>query len=108
MIATKGPILSDTRAVLSQVIERARQLGNDVVVAFDLDSTVFDNRPRQARIFKEYGAARGLPMLSKCRGEDFTSWNLREPLVRSGLDKKTVDELYPDLKAFWRDRFFTS
>jgi hypothetical protein len=42
------------------ILEKARSLGSQAVLAFDLDSTLFDNRPRQARIRGLFGLARAL------------------------------------------------
>lgn len=95
--------------VLRGVLERARSLGSSAVLAFDLDSTLFDNRPRQARILREYGQAKNAVALTACQPQHFISgWDLRGALRALGLDEHQVQATYPDLKQFWQERFFTS
>jgi hypothetical protein len=70
---------------------------------------VFDNRPRQARIVREYGAHAGLPGLQQCQARHLSKggWDLAvafhalAPDVDYGLHARP-------LKAFWTERFFTS
>ena len=38
---------------LRGILDSSRKAGAQGVLVFDLDSTVFDNRPRQARIVRE-------------------------------------------------------
>jgi hypothetical protein len=95
--------------VLRSVLDRARSVGPGAVLAFDLDSTVFDNRPRQARIVREFGQARNAAALTACQPHHFASgWDLRAALLALGLDAFQADALYPDLRQFWQTRFFTS
>ena len=63
MIASARSPLTYDPTVLERVLARVRALPGAVVV-FDLDSTLLDNRPRQARILREFGAARGIPALA--------------------------------------------
>jgi hypothetical protein len=96
-------------AQLRGVLQTAAALGKKGVLVFDLDSTVFDNRPRQARIVRELGAARGIPALEKCGVEQWSSgWDLKGALVNCGLSEEEAGRLYKDAKAFWGARFFTS
>jgi hypothetical protein len=105
----RNRVRPDWPTVLERVETRSRELGTKGVVAFDLDSTLFDNRTRQARIVREFGTARGLPPLAACRASDFTSgWDLRGALLKVGLPKPEVERIYPELKRFWEERFFTS
>jgi hypothetical protein len=78
------------------------------VAVFDLDSTLFDNRPRQAQILREYGIIRGLPELFHAERQHFLDWDLLGPLVRIGIEQKRAEAIFPDLKEFWRSLFFTS
>jgi len=97
------------RFVLRQVLDSARLHGARGVAVFDLDSTLFDNRPRQARILREFGAARGVPELSACAAEHWTtSWDMEEAMRACGVPAERAAALFPEAKAFWRDRFFTS
>lgn len=95
--------------VLYQVIEEARALGNRAVVAFDLDSTLFDNRPRQARILREFGAARNVAPLAGCAAAHWDSgWDMKAAMRNCGVAPDEVERLYPEAKQFWQERFFTS
>jgi hypothetical protein len=109
MTSFQNRILPNWTKSLQDVLEQARALGPKALLAFDLDSTLFDNRPRQARIVREFGEARGIPELTACTSEHFSSgWDLRGPMKDLGLSAERVEALYPDLKAFWAERFFTS
>src|SRR5262245_33515017 len=102
-------IPSDWPRYLEEILVRARALGRGAVLAFDLDSTVFDNRPRQARIVREFGAAHGVPELAKCRGEFFDAgWDMKAALRNCGLSPSEIDRVFPNAKAFWAERFFTT
>ncbi len=96
-------------APLVQVLELARRFGPTGVVVLDLDSTVFDNRPRQVRILREYGLARGIDCLTRNRIDHWpTSWQVRSALINSGLSAEEALRLLPDVRQFWGERFFTS
>ncbi len=108
MAAFDKRIGADWGGVLRRILARARSLGPRAVVAFDLDSTLFDNRPRQARILREFGAARNIPALAGCAANHFDSgWDLKGAMRNCGLNAGEVERLYPDLKTFWYARFFT-
>ncbi len=99
----------DWHKTLERILEEASRHGADGLLVFDLDSTVFDNRPRQARIVREFGAARGLTPLTRCQPWHFTSgWDLRGAVVACGYPQAEADAMYTELKAFWQERFFTS
>jgi hypothetical protein len=105
----KDRIKSGWDSQLRSVLDSSRKAGAKGVLVFDLDSTVFDNRPRQARIVRELGAARGIPKLEKCGVEHWSSgWDLKAALVKCGLSEEEAGRLYKDAKAFWGARFFTS
>ncbi|MSP59175.1 MAG: hypothetical protein EXR72_02340 [Myxococcales bacterium] len=94
--------------ILDDASGRARALGRGGVVVFDLDSTLFDNRPRQARILAEFGALRGVAALAGCRAEHWTSWFISDAMRQTGLAAEQVSALAPAAREFWRERFFTS
>lgn len=97
------------RKVLHHVLEAAKRHGATGIAVFDLDSTLFDNRPRQARILREYGVARGIEALAGCQpGHYADGWNMIEAMVACGLPRDEADALFPDAKEFWRERFFSS
>jgi hypothetical protein len=78
------------------------------VAVFDLDSTLLDNRPRQARILREYGAAAGVATLLAARPEHWQGWDLRVALANAGLSPAEVERHAAPARRFWAARFFTS
>lgn len=95
-------------SVLGRVLTRAAELGPKGLVIFDLDSTLLDNRPRQALILREYGTASGIKELTACQPEHFTGWSLRPPMLACGLPEPRVLVLEQEARRFWKERFFTS
>ncbi|MBL9037270.1 MAG: hypothetical protein JNG84_02025 [Archangium sp.] len=99
----------DWSSVLERVLAAGRERKASGLLVFDLDSTIFDNRPRQARIVREFGAAKNLTPLTKCQPFHFTSgWDLRAAVMSCGVSAADAEAMYKDLKAFWAERFFTS
>jgi hypothetical protein len=76
--------------------------------AFDLDSTILSNKVRQARIVREYGRERGDERLAACPPEAIVSWDLRDSARLCGLSAGEAEAIYPELKRYWHERFFTS
>ena len=94
---------------LREILAQARSLGSKAVLAFDLDSTLFDNRPRQARILREFGATRGLTPLGACLADHWdTGWDMKAAMRNCGLSPEQIEAHYNDARAFWMERFFTS
>jgi len=109
--------------VLSQVLERVRAArdariahgGKPVKVVFDLDSTIFDVKPRTLRILKEFamGAeAKGLsPAISQWAmglSAHKLLYTLEESAAANGLPEP-IDKAKDFFRAafkFWRKRFF--
>ncbi|ABF90148.1 hypothetical protein MXAN_2665 [Myxococcus xanthus DK 1622] len=105
----KKRIRDDWRDTLRSILERARSQGSSAVLAFDLDSTLFDNRPRQARILREYGAARSLAVLAACEPHHWvTGWDMKEAMRACGLEDALVESHFAEARRFWAERFFTS
>ncbi len=93
-------------AVLRRVEEAASAGG--AIVTFDLDSTLFDNRPRQLRILEAFARDHGLTGVERLSVESIDGWRLSESIARlDGLDGR-LEALTRAFKPFWRDRFFTS
>ena len=107
MIASARSSLAIDPSVLDRVLARVRALA-DAVVVFDLDSTLLDNRPRQARILREFGVAHGIPALAAARPEHWQDWSIQRAMSNAGLSSAEVARLLEEAKQFWRDRFFTS
>jgi hypothetical protein len=93
-------------ALLARTIEAAR--APDAVVVFDLDSTLLDNRPRQARIMREYGAAHGVAALAGGRAEHWNGWDSRVAMRNAGLDGDGIERHHARFRDYWTERFFTS
>lgn len=105
----KKRIRDDWRDALHSILARARSLGPQGVLAFDLDSTLFDNRARQARILREYGVARSVEVLAACGPHHWVGgWDMREAMRACGLEDAQVEVHYTDARRFWAERFFTS
>jgi hypothetical protein len=94
---------------LRGILEQARSLGPQAVLAFDLDSTLFDNRPRQARIVREFGLAQAVEKLGACAPHHWDSgFDMRGAMLNCGLSSDEVESHYEALRTFWLKRFFTS
>jgi hypothetical protein len=104
--ATLDPI--ESAALLTRVIQRAGAVGKRAVVAFDLDSTLLDNRPRQARILREYGALHQLDALAGHHADHWQGWDARVAMRRSGLADDLIEAHFAPFRTFWREKFFTS
>jgi hypothetical protein len=98
----------DQDRILEEALARARGAAPDGVAVFDLDSTLLDNRPRQARILREYGAAAGLPALRAARPEHWQGWELGIALRNAGLSADEAARHAGAARRFWAERFFTS
>jgi hypothetical protein len=99
--------LHDQSEILRGALEAVRAAPL-AVAAFDLDSTLLSNKPRQARIVRELGQLKGEPRLASCPPEAIVSWDLRDSMRLCGLSADESAALYDEAKEFWRQRFFTS
>jgi hypothetical protein len=98
------------REVLGQVLADAGRLGGAGVLAFDLDSTLLDNRPRQAALVQRFIAERGgLPVLAGFDARHLhTGFDMREALLRHGLGEEESERFFVDFLPYWRAHFFTN
>ena len=94
--------------ILAGALARAAAAPPGAVAVFDLDSTVLDNRPRQARIVQDYGRAADLPALLGARPEHWKGWDLEAALVAAGLPPAEARGRRAEFRRFWAERFFTS
>jgi hypothetical protein len=92
--------------VLKQVLERLEASPGAVV--FDLDSTLLDNRPRQAQILRDFGSLRGHDAFSALTAAHFEDWDLRRALRNAGVTSETIEGVYGDARAFWQRWFFSN
>lgn len=104
---TPMPERTFSSVALISVLEKAALLGPRAVVAFDLDSTLLDNRPRQLKIIHEFGMEINHEKIKNCRMDQVDAWSLEWTLRYCGLSPKEVDALLPDLTKFWQQRFFS-
>jgi hypothetical protein len=95
-------------SILEAALARARAAAPRGVAVFDLDSTLLDNRPRQARILREYGARAGLAALAAARPDHWQGWDLADAMRRAGLGPLEVARHLLAARRFWSARFFTS
>jgi hypothetical protein len=95
-------------ALLAEVVDRAAAAVGPALIAFDLDSTVLDNRPRQAFILREYGAAHGVPAFTRCQAAHWTSWDARAAMAAAGATPEEIERHHASYLDYWRTRFFTS
>ncbi|HZI05737.1 MAG TPA: hypothetical protein VEZ71_17030, partial [Archangium sp.] len=94
---------------LRDILAQARSLGSQAVLAFDLDSTLFDNRPRQARILREFGKAREVEKLGACEPHHWESgFDMRGAMRNCGLSAEEAEAHFEAARSFWLERFFTS
>jgi hypothetical protein len=94
--------------ILAQALARARAAAPGALAVFDLDSTLLDNRPRQARILREYGEVAGLPALLSAGPEHWRGWDIEAALVAAGLPPEVARRHHDPALRFWAERFFTS
>ncbi|AKU90472.1 HAD family hydrolase [Vulgatibacter incomptus] len=103
-----APPASD-RLVLPRVLETARRLGSSGLAVFDLDSTLLDNKPRQARILQEYGEAVGVAALARSTLAHWgSSWDMEGAMRAAGLQAAEIERHLEAAMRFWEERFFTS
>jgi predicted secreted acid phosphatase len=93
-------------AVLEKILQAAALPG--ALVSFDLDSTLFDNRPRQLAILAEFAQSKGLTGVEKLQPERIDGWRTAEEIAALGGAAGREQELMAEFKAFWKGRFFTS
>ncbi len=99
---------ADQPAILLAALARVHHAGPGAVAVFDLDSTLLDNRPRQARILRAYGRAAGLAELEHAGPEHVDGWDLGRALRAAGLGEAETRIHAGPFRQFWRERFFTS
>ncbi len=99
---------ADQAAILLAALARARAGGRAAIAALDLDSTLLDNRPRQAEILRDYGRFAGIPALGAVGPEHLQGWDLERALRNAGLSRGEVDLHAAAVRRFWEERFFTN
>jgi phosphoglycolate phosphatase-like HAD superfamily hydrolase len=100
----------DWQGVLANILADAARLGRKAVLAFDLDSTLLDNRPRQAALVQRFvGEGGGFPSLASFDARHLqTGFDMREALQRHGLTALEAAAFLTDFRPYWREHFFTN
>lgn len=96
---------AENAELLDRIVAHAAGGG---VAVFDLDGTLFDTRPRQVRIYREYAARTGATSIFRVEAEHFRDWSISNTLRAAGVPEPVIAEHYEPLRKFWADRFFTS
>jgi hypothetical protein len=103
--------LPDERAaeILAEALARATgAAGASPLIVFDLDSTLLDNRPRQALILREYGAEVGHALLAGASPDHWHGWDVRVAMANAGLSPEDIERHFEPFRGYWFERFFTS
>ena len=106
-----GAVSLETSAatkLLGEVVSAAKSKGPKAIVAFDLDSTLLNNSPRQSLIMREYGSANGVVKLAESTAAHWDSWDFYDPMIRAGLSPEEAKEHQAPFTNFWKERFFSS
>ena len=95
-------------ALLDRIIATATQHGEAGVGVFDLDGCLFDTRPRQVHIVREFANQHDALDLYAVSTAHFKDWDLGHTLLNAGIARARVGTLIEALKTFWFTRFFSS
>ena len=101
------PLKRDQAALLLRSVIESAKLDR-AVVAFDLDSTVLNNAPRQSLILREYGEFVGEECLRVSTASDWQGWSFTLAMQNAGLSQEDAERHAEAFRPFWRERFFTS
>jgi len=94
--------------VLADVLALAQKAGESGVTVFDLDGCLFDTRPRQVHIFRELASQEGHIELYEVETSHFQDWDLKRTMLNAGIGEERAEELYPAVREYWWNHFFTS
>jgi hypothetical protein len=108
-------LLPRGEAVLSEVVRRVaeeRDAGARPLVLFDVDGTLYENRPRIVRILAEWIASRSdgherMQAILQRLSAEAMFYGPREALISAGLDAE-AEEILAEAEAFWTERFFSN
>ncbi len=96
---------------LTSLIEHCEACGANgrvPVVVFDLDGCVFDNRPRQVQIIREFAAQHGEYELYALEAHHIVDWHLSHALRNAGVAEESIQRVKDRLSAYWHRQFFRS
>lgn len=97
-----------TRASARTVLAAVQRNCAGQMVLFDLDSTLVNNRPRSARIMREFAATQNEPLLAAAAGHHWQDWSATRAMRNMGLAAERAEALNQLFDDFWRPRFFSS
>ena len=95
--------------VLQGLIDRClstAKLGQVPVAVFDLDGCLFDNRPRQIQIVREFAAQYGEYDLFRLRDDHIEDWSLDASFRAAGIPEATIERVRRPITVFWQRQFF--
>jgi hypothetical protein len=95
-------------SLLDRIIDTAQQHGDSSVGVFDLDGCLFDTRPRQVLIIREYASETGALDLYRIQATHFKDWDLGNTMRNAGFTEDRIAALKQPLADFWFNRFFRS
>jgi len=95
-------------ALLDEITASAARAGTTGVGVFDLDGCLFDTRPRQVKIIREYASIHDALDLYCIREEHFTDWSLATTMRNAGIAEERIAGIKHDLADFWASKFFRS
>jgi len=95
---------ASSSSVLHQIISECKHR----IVMFDLDSTLIDNRTRNARIMREFGALNNIAILGNAKPEHWHDWSVQNAMSNIGLSALAIESIVEPFNEFWTERFFTS
>jgi hypothetical protein len=95
-------------ALLDRIIAHVATTGASGVGVIDLDGCLFDTRPRQVKIIREYASAHDALDLYCIQAEHFTDWSLATTMRNAGIQEDRIQALKKELADFWFKRFFQS
>lgn len=99
---------ADQDEVLGASLRIAAAAPPGAVAVLDLDGTLFDTRPRQVQIFREWGSLMGVAAVYRVQEGHFIDWSLPDTLLRAGLTEAEVAAHHKALRAHWETRFFSN
>ncbi len=93
-------------ALLDQMLSVARQNAGKGVAVFDLDATLFDNRPRIIQIWRQLASRADLPALYAVAPEHFVDWDHARTLRAAGIPSDQVAGMMDKVEAAFFRYFF--
>lgn len=91
-----------------QLLRTISSQASGKIIVFDLDSTLLNNRPRNAKIMQEYGVLHQHPKLTAADASHFINWDARNSMSLAGLHAEDIEKHIGPYEEFWLQRFFTS